>query len=254
MGARKMLRRLPMRPEVFLHTPRVTERVAAAAVSKPDRTRHVVRIPDAKIIEVDPVSVTTRVLAPNGPWAEEVRSIDRSVARALDEWTERHNLREGPLRRTIRPADGLVFFTLKNQPESGRDSELSVCDITAELCDIKRSSRDDTYRLVWRVKEAEFKERHLEDSDEESPEEDDSCSGSVLEGFGPCEEGPGSCPGEKYPGEECPGDEGQGDEGQGDEGPGLEERCSEDLAEISAQLRRLAEKVTALERSKKPPC
>ena len=168
---------------LVIHKPRVTDRVIAAAVSKQDRSRYVVRVPDAQIIEVDPASTSTRVLAPSGEWATTVRSIDRRVSRALGAWTETHNIVDGALMPSICPAGGSVYFTLKNQPDTGRESVSTVCDITAELSDIKRGSKDDRYRLVWRVMEAEFKGRIEggEDDDDELAEDEESrCASSTA--------------------------------------------------------------------------
>ena len=168
-----------MRQEVVFHTPRVTDRVVAAAVSKQDRTRHVIRVPDAKIVDVETRSQTTRVLAPYGEWVDVVRAIDRKARALLPEWTEKHDIKSGRLAPSVCSTGGSVFFTLKNQPDAGRDALKTVCDITAELSDIKRGSGDDSYRLVWRVLEADFKER---DSEEWEEEEDDGVAGDGVQG------------------------------------------------------------------------
>jgi hypothetical protein len=57
---------------VVIHKPRVTDRVIAAAVSKQDTSRYAVRIPGAQIIDLNPSSTSTRVLAPSGEWAKTV--------------------------------------------------------------------------------------------------------------------------------------------------------------------------------------
>ena len=162
--------------DVLIHKPRVNDKVIAAAISKHDRSRYVVRVPGAMIVDVDPASMATRVLAPRGEWEAAVRAVDRRVGRALAAWTERHNIVDGALMPSICPAGGSVYFTLKNQPDTGRESVSTVCDITAELSDIKRGSKDDRYRLVWRVMEAEFRESAAvaDDGDDEGDDEGDA--------------------------------------------------------------------------------
>lgn len=232
-----------MKQEVVFHTPRVTDRVIAAAVSKQDRTRHVIRVPDAKIVDVEARSQTTRVLAPHGDWVDVVRSIDKRARAVLPEWTEKHDIKSGKLAPSVCSTGGSVFFTLKNQPDAGRDALKTVCDITAELSDIKRGSGDDTYRLVWRVLEADFKERDSDDCDDDDAEDRGEPGGSGdREPGGDEEESGGDAAGESDR------DEGRADEAEPLPPAGLEGRGrGSTLVDISAELHSLAKRIRDLE-------
>jgi hypothetical protein len=191
-----------MTTDIVLHNPRVTDRISAAAVSRVDRTRHVIRIQEAKIVDVDTVSQTTRIFAPALGWANEVKKIDRAVAAELPDWIRRHGLREGNLKKTICDVGDCCFFSLKNQPDNGPDAVSTVCDVTAELSDIKITLKDNHYRLIWRILEAEFKERISEEDDIRSNESDD---------YGPTNDAPDN---------DAPDNDGADNDGSANDAPG----------------------------------